>query len=341
MAADRVLIRSFRPADLPALVAFWNAEFAAQPAEFRNARPITEAGYRQRVLDCPAFDAAGLLLGWRQDAAGGAETLVGLAHAFKPAPRAGAYARWEPLHQLALLYVRPDAREQGLGSRLLQAAESRLYYCPVHVGEEALPCYGTLEALRPPFFGTSERMGVSARNRTLIDFLGKRGYRTLDPGHVTMLLDLHAHPPVVPAQPELGPRGLRLVAFNQSEPFAGREPPDRPYYLPLGANGGAPYAGLALVDAKNLLLGHISWYPLRPTRAALTNFRLADALRGQGLGRFLLATALHAMATAPAPWGGFGEVELYTHLLHNARAVALYEARGFVVDEYWVSLVKT
>ena len=76
-------------------------------------------------------------------------------------------------------------------------------------------------------------------------------------------------------------------------------------------------------------------------RAALTNFRLADPLRGRGLGRFLLDTALHAMATQPEPAGGYAEVELYTHLVHNTRAVALYEARGFVVDDFWVSLAKT
>jgi ribosomal protein S18 acetylase RimI-like enzyme len=88
--------------------------------------------------------------------------------------------------------------------------------------------------------------------------------------------------------------------------------------------------------------GHISWYPMRqPGWAAVANFWVASRLRRQGLGRYLLALALHDMAHAPAPRGGYQGVEVQSHLVHHPVAVALYEKHGFRIDEVWVSLVKT
>ncbi len=154
--SDRMTVRTFALADLPAFVAFWNEAFADR----RNFRPLTAEAYSARVLSHPAFDPHGLLLAWRQDAHGA--TLVGVAHAFRPAPQEGPAATWGEGHALALLYVHPNARGQGLGSRLIQAAENWLYYCPVLVGWPGTPAYGAVEGYHAPFFGSSEHMGVSA-----------------------------------------------------------------------------------------------------------------------------------------------------------------------------------
>ncbi len=309
----------------------------------RNFRPLSAAEYTERVLEHPAFDAQGLLLAWRRR--GDSTILVGIAHAFRPAPQDGAAATWGEGHALALLYVQPDARHQGVGSRLIQAVENWLYYCPVLVGWPGTPAYGTVETLRAPFFGSSEHMGVSALDGSLTRFLSGRGYRISGAGDVSMVLDLAADPSRWAASPTQPPavqrNGLQLLRLDEKHPFMGGEPEGRPRLAQIGDNGGAPYTGLALVDDAQRLLAHALWHPLAPTRAAFTNFRVAPGLRNQGLGSYLLDEALHGIATQRSAQGAYQSVELLTHLMRNAAAVRLYEARGFVPAEVWVQMEKT
>ena len=350
-APQRITLRSFQPTDLEALVALWNRAFADQ----RNFYPITAKDYQTRVLDCPAFDPAGLILAWQQTP-NGSSVLIGIAHAFKPPAQTGVYAKWGAHHFLALLYVDPAHRRQGVGSRLLQAAQDWLYYCPVYVASHVQPCYGTLEGPRPPFFGSTQRQGLSAQNSQLINFLAHRGYRAIDPGDISMTLTLGTHPR--PTPPDLAGLGLRLLTVNEQAPFTGREPEGREEYSLWGDNGGQPYTGLILVDGENLLQAHINWYPMHPMHhpgcAAIAGFWVAPALRGHGLGRYLLDEALYEMAQPALPptlydkrrehsgnYLGFQQVELHTHLIHHARATDLYQRRGFSIDAAWVNLVKT
>jgi GNAT superfamily N-acetyltransferase len=337
-ARDKISLRTFAPADLPALVAFWNGAFSDR----HNFRPITAEQYSKRVLAHPAFDARGLLLAWRQGR--GDATLVGIAHAFRPAPQQGPAAAWGEGHALALLYVQPDARGQGVGSRLMQAVENWLYYCPVLVGWPGTPAYGTVEGYHAPFFGSSEHMGVSARDGDLTRFLSGRGYRVAAPGDVSLALDLSgaaARWAAAPAPPPaLNALGLRLVEFSHLHPFTGNEPPDRHHFTTIGHNNGEPYIALALVDGIDQPIGHAVWYPLAAGRLALSDFRVAPKLRNRGLGGYLLDSALHRVYRVDSP-GDATQVELMTHLLRNAPAVRLYEARGFAPVEAWVQMEKT
>jgi GNAT superfamily N-acetyltransferase len=336
---DTTIVRHFAPADLPALVAFWNEAFKDR----RNFRPMTAAAFSARVLAHPAFDAQGLLLAWRRR--GDEATLVGMAHAFRPAPQEGLAAGWGEGHTLALLYVRPDARGQGVGSRLAQAAENWLYYCPVLVGWPGTPAYGTVEGYHAPCFGSSEHMGVSAQDASLTRFLSRRGYCIVGAGDVSMELELTAtrarwaEAPAPP--PALARNNLHLVDFDSAHPFTGREPDDRAHFAHVGGNGGDPFGALALLDADDVLVGHAVWYPLANGRAAFTDFRIAPALRNQGLGGYLLDSVLNRLITLPPTLGGYTSVELLTHLLRNAPAVRLYEARGFVPVAAWVQMEKT
>ena len=336
---ERVALRSFARGDLPAFVAFWNAAFADR----RNFRPLTADAFSERVLAHPAFDAQGLLLAWRQEETG--ETLVGVAHAFRPAPQVGPAAAWGEGHALALLYVHPSARSQGVGSRLIQAAENWLYYCPVLVGWPGTPAYGTVEAYHAPFFGSSEHMGVGARDASLTRFLSRRGYRVAGVGDVSMVLDLAASgarwatPPAPP--PALADRGLRLIHFDNAHPFSGRAPDGQPQVARMGDNGGDPFDALALVDASERIIAHAVCYPLLAGHTAFSDFRVAPEMRTRGLGGYLLDSVLHRLRTLPEPDGGQISVELTTHLLRNAAAVRLYEARGFAPVEAWVQMEKT
>jgi len=337
--ARRVVLQSFQAADLAELVAFWNITFANR----RNFAPITERSFRERVLECPAFDASGLILAWEH--VGSQRALAGIAHAFRPAPQSGLYLAWPRKHELALLYVRPESRRMGVGTRLLQAAESWLYYCPVYVASMGQPCYGGVEGPRAPFFGSSEHMAISVRDSGLLHFLSKRGYQAFDPGNVSMTLQLaesHARVPAFPASATQ--QGLRPVWISHTTPFTGFEPDDRRHYQLLGNNRGHPYTAIGLVDHSNTLVAHLTWFPLaghNSKRAAITNVRVAPEFRGDGLGSWLLDQALYEIKTAPWPAGGYEAVELNTHLVHFATAVGMYERRGFVVDDAWVTLVKT
>lgn len=338
--ATHTRLRPFAPDDLDALVAFWNRAFAGR----RNFYPLMAADFRQRVLDCPAFDPGGLILAWQGDDP--QATLVGMVHAFRPPPDTPVYNQWGRHHTLALIYVVPEMRRQGIGARLLRAAENWLYYCPIFVASQAQPCYGTLEAPQSPFFGSTQRLGISPSDGDLIRFLAHRGYRPHDPGEVSLRLESLGAPPL-PTAPDLQVLGLQLQPFGDQAPFTGREQPGRHDFSYCADSYCAdthspPYAGYAITDADGLLWGHISWYPMRRAGwAAIANFWLAPRLRRRGLGRYLLASALHEMAHAPAPRGGFHAVEVQSHVVHHAVAVALYEQHGFRIDETWVSLVKT
>jgi ribosomal protein S18 acetylase RimI-like enzyme len=77
----------------------------------------------------------------------------------------------------------------------------------------------------------------------------------------------------------------------------------------------------------------------------LVSFRVAPALRGRGLGRYLLDLALSELSSANPSQRvydtAYQMVDVHTHLVHHARAAELYRRRGFEVDAIWVNLVKT
>ncbi len=336
MVLEHIRLQPFQKNDLASLVDFWNNAFVDR----RNFYPITAADFENRVLNCEAFDPNGLILAWHETQDGSSQ-LIGLVHAFRPTPQRGLYAKWEQRHTLALLYVAPAYRRQGTGSRLLRAAENWLYYCPIHVGGSAQPCYGTMEGPTPPFFGSTQRMGVSVHDNLLINFLAHRGYRVVDAGDVSMRIQRLAHLDSMPESPDLASLGLQLVPISHEHPFSGREPKGREEYSLYGANGGAPYVGYVLVTGENMLQAHISWYPMRQTGcAAIAGFWVAPRLRGHGLGRYLLRRALYDQLHSPPPWGDYHTVEVQTHLVNHARAAALYERSGFEIEMAWVNMSK-
>lgn len=333
----RTLLRPFAEDDLPAFIAFWNEAFACQP----NFYPIDEAIFAQRVLASPVVDRAGLILAWHEDIPG-QQSLVGFVHALQPPPKSGFYANWPAHHTIAALYVIPALRRQGIGSRLLQAAESWLYYCPVHFAGHAQPIYGTVEGPRQPFFGSTERMGMRAGAGTLIDFLSKRGYLSVEIGDVS--LERSGEPPAMPSFPAaLTADGIRPIHFSHRNPFTGEETTKLPSVSRWGDNGGDPYFGIGLMDGDNMLRGQIAWYPMHTAgKMALVNFRIDPELRGRRGGSYLLDRGLNEMMQGTDRSGGpIKTVSLHTHLTLFPNAMRLYRSRGFDVVEAWVNLVKT
>ena len=99
------------------LLAFWNGAFAGR----RNFRALSAQEWQQRVVAAPAFDPNGLILALADDG-----QVVGGVHALRPAPAEGVYQLYSERHHIAWLMVAPAWRGQGVGRRLLQAAESYL-----------------------------------------------------------------------------------------------------------------------------------------------------------------------------------------------------------------------
>jgi GNAT superfamily N-acetyltransferase len=247
-------------------------------------------------------------------------------------------------------------RGQGIGRRLLQAAESYLYYCPVYFATETTPIYGSVEGPRPPLFGSSQRMGLSLRtDRPLIDWLARRGYHVVEPGDVSLVRGQDA-PIQPPAEPDWNALGLRPVFVSHLHPWTG------PGYDELrlwGDNDGWPYAGMVLADLSGAAVARIVWIvnagsndlslsspaPQAPQVAATTEgvagaaiirLDVQPAWQGRGLGSYLLDRALAGMAAA-----GHARVEVQTHVANHARAYAMYTRRGFALQDAWASLVKT
>jgi ribosomal protein S18 acetylase RimI-like enzyme len=321
--ASPVKLRHFLPAHLPSLVAFLNRAFAGH----RHYAPITEGDFAERVLVQPGFDPRGLILGMQGN------EVMGAVHAIKPPPSIPAHRSWEARHHIAWLTVTPEARGHRLGTRLLNAAENFLYYCPMHFAAQDAPFYGIQERLWAPWYGSTESMAISAVNdRELVAWLNKRGYQVSSPGDVTMSASLHDRER--PEDPGLEARGLRLVMIHERSPWLGDEPV---YQLRAwGENAGRRYQGLVVADG-NRAVGSIVWYPMPdPTIAALAWIGLERQYRGLRFGSFLLDRALAEMANR-----GYISVEVHVHSKDNAEAFSLFKRRGFHVIDYWVHLVKT
>jgi ribosomal protein S18 acetylase RimI-like enzyme len=318
-----VALRYFTPARLPALVNFLNQVLAGH----RHWAPITEADFAERVLVQPGFDPKGLLL------AMDGEQVVGGVHAIKPSAILPSQRTGEAMHHIAWLAVDPAFRAGRVGARLLAAAENYLYYCPAHFAAQSAPFYGILERLWVPWYGSTERMGVSAINdKELVTWLGKRGYLVVNPGDVSMAASLHERER--PADPGLSEKGLRLVHINETSPWLNDEPVYR--LRAWGFNGGRRYQGLVVADGERAV-GSIVWYPLPDNEtSALAWIGLERHYRGLRFGSFLLDRALAEMAHR-----GYLKVEVHVHSKESPEAFSLFRRRGFEVIDYWVNLVKT
>jgi ribosomal protein S18 acetylase RimI-like enzyme len=322
-----VTLSTFRPEDLPALVAFLNRVLAGH----RHWAPISEADFTERVLSQPAFDPAGLILAWKDG------TIVGGVHAIKPpeTPASRPMGMQEPRHHIAWLAVEPEHRLSRVGARLLSAGESYLYYCPVYFAAQTTPFYGIIEKLWVPWYGSTERMGVSAsEDKELIEWLSRRSYQVIQPGDVSMVTNLHGRERPLEAKPGLAARRLAAVMIHEQAPWTG----DEPFYhlRGWGHNGGHQYQGLVVADGKRAV-GSAVWYPLPDgLTAALAWIGLERPYRGLRFGSYLLDRALVEMANR-----GYLFVEVHVHMKESPEAFAMFRHRGFQVIDYWVNLVKT
>ena len=323
MNTETIDLTPFSPSRLPALVDFLNQVLAGH----RHWAPITPADFTERVLTQPGFDPAGLILAVADG------RVVGGTHAIKPIQLVPTYSNSEQRHHIAWLAVDPAYRREDLGSRLLNAAEDYLYYCPAYFAAQNAPFYGIIEKLWVPWYGSTERMGVSAaKDGDLVAWLGRRGYGVIDAGDVSMVASLHEleRPPA----PDLEGRGLQIGPISHQSPWAGDEPLNR--LRAWGSNGGHEYGGLVVADGTRAV-GSVVWYPLPDAEtAALAWIGMERPYRGLRFGSYLLDLAMAEMAVR-----GYLAVEVHVHSKNNLEAYSLFRRRNFQVIDYWVNLVKT
>jgi len=323
MNTEPIALTTFIPAHLPVLVEFLDRVLAGH----RHWAPITQADFTERVLTQPGFDPAGLIL------ALAGEQVVGGVHAIKPLQLAPTYSNSEQRHHIAWLAVDPAFRQGNLGSRLLTEAEDYLYYCPVYFAAQNVPFYGILEKLWVPWYGSTERMGVSAvKDGDLVAWLSRRGYGVVDAGDVSMVASLHDLER--PHAPDLAGRGLQILPISHLSPWTGDEPLNR--LRAWGSNGCHAYGGLVVADGSRAV-GSVVWYPLPDAEtAALGWIGMERPYRGLRFGSYLLDRAMTEMAGR-----GYLAVEVHVHSKNNPEAYSLFRRRNFRVIDYWVNLVRT
>lgn len=322
MSSTTVSLASFTPARLPALAEFLNRVLAGH----RHWAPITQADFAERVLVQRGFDPAGLILALADG------QVVGGVHAIKPLQFGPTYSSSEQRHHIAWLAVEPAFRHRGLGDQLLTAAEDYLYYCPIYFASQSMPFYGIIEKLWVPWYGSTERLGVSAdKDRDLVAWLDRRGYGVVDSGDVSVVASLHDRER--PQAPDLEGRGLRIVPISQMSPWTGDEPLNR--LRAWGFNGGRDYGGLVVADGSRAV-GSVAWYPLPDAEtAALAWIGIERPYRGLRFGSYLLDRAMAEMANR-----GYRAVEVHVHSRDNPEGYSLFRRRGFQVIDYWVNLVR-
>ncbi len=329
----------------------------------RAAAPVSAQDFRSRVLEHPGFDPAGLLTASQ----GG--VLQGAIHAIIPPVGMQRFSRLHGRGFLMGPFVAPEARGQGLGRRLLLAAETYLREDCKRILVHGLraPFYHAQEGPRQPYCGSTEIIGLTRDDAFLLHFFSRAGYQPVrEQREVSMLASLHASLVSRPGgerffQPgtDLAGRGsgqrspatleellqeagqlpspLEWTWFSQSRPWrgpVGYEGPVRDFgyedFEPMGK-----YVGLGIRDADHLV-GDCIWFPMRRAgRAALYSLRMAEDWRGYGLGWRLLDAGLRIMCHQ-----GYGEVELHTSPERNAVAYAMYLRRGFRDVMEWLILEK-
>lgn len=321
-----VEIRAYSDGDLPALVAWWNRAFADR----RNFFPVTEAILAQRVIAkanaVEHFEPAHLLLAWDGD------RTVGVAHVGVRSDEycAAVFRDWRggPQAYLALLAVAPDARGRGVGGRLFDAAQAAVAASgKLSIdGQCVNPFYGNSEAPFTPFFGTTEGISIPWNEAATRRFLEKRGYAPRYRA-VTMEAQIPEHGAEESWIEEAQKRGFVLDVLPSRMPELGsvliharRLPYDGAFDAVTAHREGIVCA---------LAIGY-RMAQVHATRYGVYEVRVADGLRGQGLGPAVLAMLLRNAAAK-----GVRVAEALTIPDLSKGAAEMYVRMGFREAASW------
>jgi ribosomal protein S18 acetylase RimI-like enzyme len=303
-----VQFRTFRNDDPPGLVDVWNETFTGRGAVvLRHSSPLERHAFSK-----PYFDPAGLIVavdgttpaGFAHAGFGANSTESGLSHA------SGV---------TSIIGVRPLYQRRGIGSELLARCEAYLR------SRGARTLYaGGMRPLNPFYlglYGGSELPGFLDSDKAAAAFLEHHGYR---PADTCLVFQRRLDRPIAFADPRYATIRRRYnvrvlpragVASWWQECVLG---PIEPLEFRLEETvTGRPAARAEVWEMEGF-----SWRWGLPA-VGLVDFAVPEALRGQGLGKFLLANILHYLQDQY-----FGLVEAQT-MERNQAAVRLYEGLGF------------
>lgn len=245
---------------------------------------------------------------------------VGASHGFyEPHDRTGF---------IAFIIAMPGLEDQ-VWPLLLSAVEYHLSKAQViHVGSPHTPLYQAAEGRFRPLWGSTEVLEVDALDEHMLLFLELHGYKRQHE-YVTMT------------------RFLKDLALPESMSCVGkvdRLSGDECWYNAYSWYGrssseefGQRRAELRVIALLkgHKVLGHVAWYPLDGSRAAICDLEITRSMRGQGLGKNMLLLALREIKAT-----GFHSVELHTSAQLSPVGFGLYQKLGFSVETTWIELAK-
>ncbi len=298
-------IRTWRPDDLPAVVAYWNRVFAG----CRNFYPIEAADFEERVVGNPdGFDPADLFLAIEKD------EVVGLGHA---SPLASGEGR------IAFLHVEAPRRGRGIGERLLASCRRRLAGCrPVTLDSQCFsPWYGNVQGPFPPFWGTPEGPTLPADDLASIRFFERRGWQPRFEA-VSMEVRPVASDPLSPAG-----EGTTFHLLDRACPELGGPLEERVRYGRTGE-----YLTWA-AEADGRVVGTVIALSLARAAAhkwGIYELRVLESARGRGIGAGLLERLFATLAGRSVD-----RLEVLTMPVLSPGAFRLYGRFGFDVVARW------
>ena len=306
-------------------IEFWNNSFADR----RSYLKATRERMIDRCFSREGFDQNAMFLAVR------GENIVGVGHAGFPVPISNMRPKIDrTVGLIHLLYVSPNVRRQGIGTHLLNLCQeytsgTKCVFVGIMDWKGWNPYYGAGQSSLVPLWGSSEGIGISADDVEMNHFLLKRGFEVYNIT-VSMLANLEAI-----SRDKLASTGIPIQRIPQRWIMCGH-PLDSPISERLGRHG--PCESHVYVQ-DGYVRGKIVTYSMEevmPNREAIIDFMVEPSLRGKGIGRALLRSALSSMLKR-----GSRECELNVSPSENQRAYSIYEKYGFRTVAKWISYQKT
>lgn len=300
----------YRPEMAPDLLAVWHSATG-------DRYPIMPGLWAANTQGDPSFRAEDLLVATRSGRIAG----FALTKRFREA--AVTCERYLPVGYLALMAVAPEFQRQGMGTRLVAAAEARLRAD----GAEKVVLGGSFHHFLP---------GVPSEWPAAVAFFRARGY-AMGKEVCDVRRDLSAGEPLPDVSATLAARprvALRPYGAGEQDPlmkfllanFPGRWPRDVGRFLDRGGDirqimglfvDGVP-RGFAHLHPPGSE-GALRWAGIDPRISALGPIGVGKVVQGHGLGLALLVAGLEQLRK----WGATDTVIDWTDLL------AFYARCGF------------
>lgn len=303
-----VRYRNFRNDDPPGLAEIWNEVFTGRgAAQLRNSSPLERHVYAK-----PYFDPAGLIVAEDNG------VRAGFVHAgFGPNPKETGLSFASGV--ICLLAVRPAYRGRGLGSELLDRAVAYLR------GKGARAIYaGQMPPLAPFYlglYGGSDLPGFLASDAAAAPFLEYSGYGSCN---TCLVFQRRLDQPLNVVDVRFA--ALRRKYSMRMVPRSGASPwwqecvlgPVEPFEFRL--EEGSTSRVVARAEAWEM--EGFSWRWGVPS-AGILSVQVREDLRRQGLGKFLVSSALKYLQEQY-----YGIVEAQA-MERNQAAVKLFQSLGF------------